>query len=88
MTESTELQPDEYPIGAALTVAYGSNERPFCPLADLYRILGNLAGHVPAPADINDYIDNYRPTVLAALPDELKTIDPPPAGDGETAAVA
>jgi len=39
--------PEQFPIGAALTVAYGSNERPLCTLGNLYRVIGWLTGDVP-----------------------------------------
>lgn len=86
MTTTADLEPNEFPIGAALTVAYGSNERPFCNLADLYRILGAFTGQIPAPHAINDTIAECRDKVLKQLPDELRAIDPPPADAGNEAA--
>lgn len=92
----------EFPVGAALTLAYGSNERPFCTLGNLYRIVGYLTGDVPPvdgqPADpdrnqpyiagLADEIERCREHVIAQLPDELRAIDPPPPGGNETADVA
>lgn len=77
-----------FPIGAALTVAYGSNERPYCTLGNLYRILGHLDQHVPGPEDINDRIIANADRVRAALPDELRVTETPPRDDNETAAIA
>lgn len=78
-----------FPIGAALTVAYGSNQRLFCTLGNLYRILGYLDGQVPGPYDIDAAIDKHRGHVLAALPTELRALDLPPADtDNEASDVA
>lgn len=75
------MQADTFPIGAALTVAYGSNERPFCTLGNMYRILGFLTGDVPGADRINSAIDACRDHVLTQLPDTLRAIDPPPPAD-------
>jgi hypothetical protein len=80
---------DVFPIGAALTIAYGSNERPFTTLGNLYRILGFLTGGIPGPYDINAAIDKCRAHVVSQLPDALRAIDvPPPDHAGEAADVA
>lgn len=73
---------DVFPIGAALTVAYGSNERPLCTLGNMYRILGFLTGDVPGADRLNSAIDACRDHVMAQLPDTLRAIDPPPPADG------
>lgn len=69
------LARDRFPIGAALTVAYGSDERPFTTLGNLYRILGYLTGDCPDAPDINKAIETCRGHVRAQLPDD---IPPPP----------
>lgn len=89
----------EFPIGAALTVAYGSNERPFCTLGNLYRIIGYLTGDVPPidgqPANpdgnppqphipgLNEVIVTCREHVAKQLPTELRVVDRPPEGGHE-----
>lgn len=73
------LQPNVFPLGAALTIAYGSNERPLCTLGNLYRILGWLTGDVPAADAIDTEIDRCRWHVAQQLPDALRAFDPPPA---------
>lgn len=79
---------DVFPIGAALTVAYGSNERMFCTLGNLYRILGYLTGEVPLANAINSTIASCRDHVATQLPTELRVVDPPPGSDDETAVIA
>lgn len=85
---TTGLPADTHPIGAALTVAFGSNARPFCTLGALYRILGYLQGTVPGVDGIDDAIDDCRAHVTAALPDGIAALDPPPSPDGEPADAA
>lgn len=85
---TTDLPADTHPIGAALTVAFGSNTRPFCTLGALYRILGYLRGDVPGHDGIDEAIDECRAHVRAALPDGIAALDPPPAADGEPADAA
>jgi hypothetical protein len=83
------LPQNTFPIGAALTIAYGSNERPFCTLGNLYRILGYLTGDVPGGDSINPEIERCRNHVEAQLPDTLRAIDPPPDTDNiDTATVS
>lgn len=75
-----------FPIGAALTVAYGSNERPFATLGNLYRVLGWLTGDVPGADEINTAIRRCRDHVAIQLPTDLRVIDAPPDADaGATA---
>lgn len=93
MNTTTDALPfNVHPIGAALTVAYGSYNRPFCSLADIYRILRFLTGYTPHNALwVDACFDHHRAHVLAALPDALKAIDPPPdtgPDGGDTADVA
>ncbi|WP_431231488.1 hypothetical protein ACQ856_18170 [Mycolicibacterium psychrotolerans] len=80
--------PNEFPVGAALTITYGSNERPFCTLGNLYRILGWLTGEIPDADEINTEIERCRTHVTAQLPDVLRLVDPPPApgDDGDNTA--
>jgi hypothetical protein len=42
---------DEFPLPAVLTVLHGSNDRPFCTLGNLYRILGHLLKYVSVDPD-------------------------------------
>ncbi|ALA06706.1 hypothetical protein SEA_GRAVAILLIA_60 [Mycobacterium phage Gravaillia] len=70
--------PNVFPLGAAVTVAYGSNERPFCTLGNLYRILGYLTGEVPGADDINSVIAECRHHVTHQLPTDMRTENPPP----------
>lgn len=80
---------NQFPIGAALTVAYGGNDRPFCTLGNMYRILAYLDGQVPGPYDLDTVIAKHRDHVLRALPDELRALDVPPADtDNEAADLA
>jgi hypothetical protein len=74
---TTDLPADTHPIGAALTVAFGSNDRPFCSLGDLYRILGYLRGDVPGHDGIDDAIDECQQHVAAALPDSIAAFGEP-----------
>ena len=96
------LPPNVFPIGAAITVAYGGVDRPFCTLGNLYRILGYLTGDVP-PVDgqaadpdadpprpyipgLADELERCRSHVAAQLPDTLRIFDPPPAPADDNAA--
>lgn len=80
----------EFPIGAALTVAYGSNERPYCTLGNLYRVLGWLTGDCPGADHINSEIARCRDHVAVQLPTELRVVDPPPTAldEDDTAVMA
>lgn len=69
---------DVFPIGAALTVAFGSNERPFCTLGNLYRVVGYLTGDIPMADGLASAIQRCRQHVLQQLPTELRVMDPPP----------
>ena len=74
------MQSDEFPLAAVLTVIVGSNDRPFCILGNLYRILGYLlkdrsvdpndpdARGIPRADHIDDAINVCRPAVLAQHP--------------------
>lgn len=87
---------DVFPLGAALTIAYGSNERPLCTLGNLYRIVGYLTGDIPIVdgdpdaepplPSLNDEIARCAEHVTGQLPDELRTLDPPPPADAGAAA--
>lgn len=71
---------DEFPLAAALTVLVGSNDRPFCTLGNLYRILGFLlknrsvdpddpdARGIPRAELIDTAIDVCRPEILRQHP--------------------
>lgn len=37
-----------FPLGAAITIAYGTPDNIFCTLGNLYRIIGYLTGDLPA----------------------------------------
>lgn len=83
------LNANMFPIGAALTVAYGSDTRFFATLGNVYRVLGYLLGDVPAADGIGAAIERCRYWVTNQLPTELRTIDPPPAdSDNDTADIA
>lgn len=87
-----------FPIGAALTVAYGSTERPFATLGNIYRLLGWLTGDIPTIdgdpkanpplPSLADEIARCREYVLQQLPTELRVVDPPPAEQDNTADLA
>ena len=76
---------DEFPLAAVLTVLVGSNDRPFCTLGNLYRILGFLlknrsvdpddpdARGIPRAELIDTAIDVCRPEILRQRP-ELEAV--------------
>lgn len=76
-----KMQGDEFPLAAVLTVIVGSNDRPFCTLGNLYRILGFLlkdrsvdpddpdARGIPRADHIDDAINLCRPAILEQRPD-------------------
>lgn len=76
---------DEFPLPAVLTVLVGSNDRPFCTLGNLYRILGFLlknrsvdpddpdARGIPRAELIDTAIDVCRPEILRQRP-ELEAV--------------
>lgn len=80
------LNANVFPIGAALTVAYGSDTRFFATLGNVYRVLGYLTGDVPAADSIGTAIEQCREWVTNQLPTELRTVDPPPADTGNETA--
>lgn len=71
---------DEFPLPAVLTVLVGSNDRPFCTLGNLYRILGFLlknrsvdpddpdARGIPRAELLDDAIAVCRPEILRQHP--------------------
>lgn len=71
---------DEFPIAAVVTVLHGSNDRPFCTLGNLYRILGFLlkdrsvdpddpdARGIPRADLIDEAIAVCRPEILRQHP--------------------
>lgn len=71
---------DEFPLAAVLTVLHGSNDRPFCTLGNLYRILGFLlkdrsvdpddpdARGIPRAELIDTAIAACRPEILRQHP--------------------
>lgn len=75
------MQADEFPIAAVATVLVGSNDRPFCTLGNLYRILGFLLQHVSVDPDdshavgiprhdlIDEAITVCRTAILAEHPE-------------------
>lgn len=73
------LNGDEFPLAAVLTVLVGSNDRPFCTLGNLYRILGFMRGDVPAAVSdpdadppivgIDEAITICRPEILRQHPE-------------------
>ncbi|MBU8834447.1 hypothetical protein [Mycolicibacterium goodii] len=72
---------DEFPLPAVLTVLVGSNDRPFCTLGNLYRILGFLlkdrsvdpddpdARGIPRAELIDEAIEVCRPWIVKQRPD-------------------
>lgn len=66
-------------IGPIVTVVRGSSERMFCSLEQLYDALGFLIGDVPAPDDIDAYIDRCRDHVADQIP-ELRAVELPAEG--------
>ncbi|MBU8834419.1 hypothetical protein [Mycolicibacterium goodii] len=77
----TAMNGDEFPLPAVLTVLVGSNDRPFCTLGNLYRILGFLlkdrsvdpddpdARGIPRAELIDDAIEVCRSWILKQRPD-------------------
>jgi len=77
-----DYDPNVFPTGAAITVAYGSTENMFCTLGNLYRILGYLDPDdegVPLVEDLDKMIDRYRVHVMAQLPEALHNLTLPAA---------
>lgn len=72
----TAPAPRYFEIGPVVTVLHGSNDRLFCPLEQLYDVLGFLTGDVPMAEQIDDYIDTCRPNVADQYPD-LAAVTPP-----------
>lgn len=72
-----------FPIGAVLTLAVGSHDRLYCPLSDLYDVLGHLLATVPAADDLAAAVDYCRAPVLLQHP-ELATVTAPPDTASDT----
>lgn len=70
------LEGDQMPTAAVLTVLLGGNDRPFCTLGNLYRILKTLDGEVPLADEIDAAVERVRPALAAQFP-ELAAITPP-----------
>jgi hypothetical protein len=82
-----DYDPNQFPLGAALTVAYGSTENMFCTLGNLYRILGYLDPDdegVPMVEQLDAMIDRYRVHVMAALPDQMHDLTLPSVDASDT----
>jgi hypothetical protein len=79
---------DRFPLGAAITVAYGSTTNMFCTLGNLYRILGYLDGPggegVPLNDQLDAMIDRYRTHVRAQLPGDIDARIMPPSDANDT----
>lgn len=77
-----------FPIAAVLTVTHSGNDRPFCTLGNLYRILGFMTGDVPTagPSDvpgslsIDEAVAKCRPEILRQHP-QLAAITAPASRD-------
>lgn len=65
-----------FPIGSVLMLAVGSEERPLCPIGDLYDVLGHMLGDVPGAGDVDEFIDRCRPAVAAQHPQMAKLTPP------------
>ncbi|MCV7230705.1 hypothetical protein [Mycolicibacterium komossense] len=77
----TGLNADVFPLAAVLTVLVGSNDRPFCTLGNLYRILGFMlqnrsvdpadpdAHGIPRAELIDDAIAVCKPEILRQHPE-------------------
>lgn len=76
-----------FPVGAVLTVLHGSNERPYCTLGNLYRVLGYLTGDVPGADSINSAIGTVRPWVRQQHP-ALANLQPPEDGADDATVLA
>lgn len=75
------LNGDVFPLAAVLTVLVGSNDRPFCTLGNLYRILGFMLQHrsvdpddpgahgIPRPDLIDDGIAVCKTEILRQHPE-------------------
>lgn len=90
-----DYEADTFPLGAALTVAYGSTEMMFCTLGNLYRIVGYLTGDLPSiEGDPNavppipslaDEINRCAVHVMAQLPEAAQRLTLPDNSDGDNA---
>lgn len=81
-----DYRADMFPLGAAITIAYGSTTNMFTTLGNLYRILGYLNhderdSGVPCVEDIDWMIDRYREYVRGQLPITEAAMPPPNASD-------